>query len=1018
MPLPACFRGVFCLTTLLVAVCCGASAVLAEDVAGPLSPAETLSALTIAEDLEVTLFAAEPMVRNPAVMDIDARGRVWVAEGLNYRRYQEMVPEGDRILILEDTDGDGAADSSKVYYQGKEIDNALGLCVIGNKLIVSRSPHVFVFTDEDGDDVPDKKEVLFQGISGEQHDHGVHSFVFGPDGKFYFNTGNEGKQLLDSEGKPVRDLAGNLVDVAQSPYQQGMVFRCNLDGSEFETLAWNFRNNYEVAVDSFGTMWQSDNDDDGNEGVRINYVMEFGNFGYKGEIAGENWRTDRINLEADIPSRHWFQNDPGVVPNLLQTGWGSPTGMIIYEGDLLPERFRGQMIHCDPGPRVLRAYPVEQDGAGYSATIENLVVGRDTWFRPADVCIAPDGSLYVADWYDPGVGGHAMGDNDPNGIRGRVYRIAPKGHRPTVPEFDLSTPEACVETLKSPNHERRYLAWTRLREFERKAEPALITLWKDPSPRLRARALHLLARLERRGPDYVEEALADPDEDIRIAALRIAREAGMDVIPFVKMVLSDDSRQVRRECAIALRGDDSKEAADYWAELAALHPGSDRWFVEALGIGAEGQWESFFPAWLGRVGKGWDTAAGHDIVWRARGAQVPVYLVEILKQVGDSYGKSARYLRSLEFQPEMERSLALVQLARETISRATGSEGWAMIGVQLATRFEPSPFESLEAPESVLRAMAAAAEGTPQLAKVIDQFGLSDLHPMLLDYALEATDTQHVAPALAPLLQEEGRSTLMAALESEDVTRSVRIAHRLGFSEEAGAIDLLSAMVADTNWETPLRSAALSGLVQTQKGAGAVLAMAKEGRLPAEFQNLAAIKLNSAPGNWREIREEAPKVLPLPSNAEGEVFPPFNELASIEGNPERGREVFKQICMVCHKVQGEGIEFGPDLSNIGGKFGKDALYENILNPNSAVSFGYEPVTLVLGDVDEVYGFLVEESATELAVRNQQGEIVRVPRNEIQEIREEKLSAMPVGLEKGMSTQDFADLLEYLSGLRG
>ena len=133
--------------------------------------------------------------------------------------------------------------------------------------------------------------MLFTGIGGAQHDHGIHAFVFGPDGKLYFNFGNSGKQIKDKDGKPIVDQAGNEVDDSRKPYQEGMVFRCNLDGSEFETLGWNFRNNWEVAVDSFGTLWQSDNDDDGNRGVRINYVMEFGNYGYKDEMTGAGWQT-------------------------------------------------------------------------------------------------------------------------------------------------------------------------------------------------------------------------------------------------------------------------------------------------------------------------------------------------------------------------------------------------------------------------------------------------------------------------------------------------------------------------------------------------------------------------------------------------------------------------------------------------------------------------------------------------------------------------------------------------------
>ena len=183
---------------------------------------------------------------------------------------------------------------------------------------------------------------MYTGIGGAKHDHGIHAFTFAPDGKLYFNFGNEGKQLLYPNGQPVIDQDGSRVSDARDPYQQGMVFRQNFDGTDFETIGWNFRNNWMVCVDSFGGVWQSDNDDDGNRGVRINFVMEFGNYGYRDEFTGAGWRTPRTNA-LELPMRHWHQNDPGVVPNMLHTGAGSPTGICIYEGSLLPTRFQGQL---------------------------------------------------------------------------------------------------------------------------------------------------------------------------------------------------------------------------------------------------------------------------------------------------------------------------------------------------------------------------------------------------------------------------------------------------------------------------------------------------------------------------------------------------------------------------------------------------------------------------------------------------------------------------------------------------
>src|SRR5213075_2806379 len=180
---------------------------------GPDAAREDAKKLEVANGIEAALFASEPMMVNPCDMDIDAKGRVWITEGANYRRWANppVRPEGDRILIMEDTDGDGVADKSTVFYQGTDINSALGICVLGNRVIVACSPNVFVFTDTDGDGKADKKEVFFTGIKGVQHDHGVHTFVFGPDGKLYFNMGNAGETLQRPDKETVVDEAGMTI---------------------------------------------------------------------------------------------------------------------------------------------------------------------------------------------------------------------------------------------------------------------------------------------------------------------------------------------------------------------------------------------------------------------------------------------------------------------------------------------------------------------------------------------------------------------------------------------------------------------------------------------------------------------------------------------------------------------------------------------------------------------------------------------------------------------------------------
>lgn len=645
-----------------------ASSVLASNPQGngPEAAAEQLEKLKVHDALEVTLFASEPMVVNPANISVDHKGRVWSTEGANYRLWQKwgkLREGGDRIVILEDTDGDGAADSHKVFYQGDDVNTALGIVVLGNKVIVSCSPNVLVFTDEDGDDKPDKKEVLFSNIKGVDHDHGVHAFVFGPDGKLYFNQGNNGYQVGNASGEIVTDIYGRKVIGNRKPFQQGMVFRCDMDGSNFEVLGHNFRNNYEVAVDSFGTLWQSDNDDDGNRGVRINYVMQHGNYGYRNELSGAGWRDKRANIEKEIPLRHWHLNDPGVVPNLLQTGAGSPTGILHYEGKLLPSIFRNQVIHCDAGPGVVRAYVREDSGAGYEAKIVNILEqGEDRWFRPSDVCAAPDGSLFISDWNDANVGGHYMADQKLESLSGRIYRVAPKGSVYRTPAVHFEKPAQAVKALKSPNMETMYLAWNRLSDMGDKAEPALSRLFKNgKNQNFRARAFHLLTRLPG-GEKYVSMGLKDPNKDIRILAIRTVKQHGKDVVSLIKPLSFDPSSQVRRECALALFQIKGEESAEMWADLASQHMGSDRWYLEALGIGSSHNGDACFKAYATKYANKLNTPGGKDIIWRSRSDHAIDHLIQILKDKQLPQDQKHRYYRSLDFHKGPKKEAALLEL--------------------------------------------------------------------------------------------------------------------------------------------------------------------------------------------------------------------------------------------------------------------------------------------------------------------------------------------------------------------
>jgi hypothetical protein len=270
------------------------------------------------------------------------------------------------------------------------------------------------------------------------------------------------------------------------------------------------------------------------------------------------------------------------------------------------------------------------------------------------VKIAPDGSLIVADWYDPGVGGHAMGDLE----RGRLFRVTAAGgsSRYRVPTFDFTTAAGAVAALKNPNYAVRYLAWTALHGLGAAAEAELGQLLASDNPRLRARAVWLLARIPGREQHYIQAASRDPDPNVRLVALRLARQsASIDLIPIVSSLADDDAPQVRRECALALRHR-GPEVAELWARLAARHDGRDRWYLEALGIGADRQWDACLSAWLARVGEQWNTPSGRDIIWRSRAAMTATYLGRIIADPHISVAELPRYFRAFDFLREQPRT--------------------------------------------------------------------------------------------------------------------------------------------------------------------------------------------------------------------------------------------------------------------------------------------------------------------------------------------------------------------------
>ncbi len=578
--------------------------------------------LTTVGELEVTVWAQSPMILNPTNLDVDKDGRIWANEGVNYRGHYSRQPEGDKVIVMEDTDKDGKADKSWTFVQDKALHAPMGIAVLDNKIVVSMAPDMIVYTDVNRnlkfDPGIDTREVLLTGFVGHSHDHSLHSVTFGPDGRWYWNAGNCGGMFTDKSGKTFRigsaykpsnvggmpliydptELAGQVSDDG-FVYVGGFAARMNPDGTGVGIIGYNFRNSYEQTVTSFGDVFQNDNDDP--PAARTAFLMEYGNAGFNSFDGKRSWGADR-RPGQDTPTAEWRQEDPGTMPSGDVYGAGAPTGIAFYENGALGKQYVGTLLSCEPARNTVFGYNPEAQGAGFkldrfnflTANKEGKFAGADsggpvsndkkTFFRPSDVVVGVDGAIYVTDWFDPRVGGHSDQDET---MSGAIYRIAPKGFKSVIPKFDLNTTEGQITALESPAVNVRSLGFTKLKEQGEKAVPAVSKLLDSDNQYFRARAVWLLSQLGPKGMAQVESLLkSNKDDRIRTVAYRAIRKENHNFQEWSEALSKDPSPAVRREVALAMRNETFANSANILSNIAARYDGEDRWMLEAIGTGS------------------------------------------------------------------------------------------------------------------------------------------------------------------------------------------------------------------------------------------------------------------------------------------------------------------------------------------------------------------------------------------------------------------------------------------------
>ena len=1033
---------------------------------GPLSPEQALAALKVADGFQVELFAAEPMLINPTSIDVDHKGRVWVAEAVNYRRKNFNRPiirkEGDRIQVLVDEKGEGKASKAVTFYQGEEIYGPLGVCVApypdgkGQKVFVCQSPDILVFEDKDGDlkaDGPPKK--FLTGFGGFDHDHGVHGINIGPDGKLYFTVGDSGVNGLQSSDGKGKKWKSNDTDC-----QKGTVWKCDMDGTNLELIAHNFRNNYEACVNSFGEVWLSDNDDDGNQQTRICFVMPGGNYGYGPRGPGQS---------------HWHEEQPGIVHKTLRTGFGSPTGITFYEGSMFDKKYRGSLLHCDAGPREVRWFHPKPKGAGYELDKEVLLTSSDNWFRPSDVCVAPDGSIIVADWYDRGVGGHGMGDP----TDGRIYRITPKGHKGyKVPEVKLDTKDGVLAALGNPCQATRALAIAAIQKmsgdgvYETLGGAGLIGDIGDGkkiSTVLLARSTWRLAEafeqklVKYQGTggnamsylaiyDCFEKSQSELDAGLLYMRIlpSIARRGHLPAMLGAKVQtlpeLLDhfasvgDRKDLKataafcRETLLILRDVEAAEAKTVFYKLAKKYDGQDIFYRAALNIACGtdparrdailADFDKHFPEWN-------DTVA--DLVWELRPKSVLPRLGKLLSDAKLTAAQKARIVDILASSDDVSAGKTMLGVLRSDAAPEVKARAIDSLKLFLPTKWkdiQKGP-ELADAIDALLAHEKMAATGLQLIAAA----GALDRIDAVAKVAADdkaTLDTRKEAVRTLGKLKDEKSVAALVAVGSPENSLSIPAIQALGELLPSGqkapawAAKALDALVRGVNAGdrgTPeLKSAALASLAGNRAGTVWLLDTHAKNELPKELVAEAGrLVRNSA---FQDLRNRALLAFPAANKLNPKNLPAISELAKRSGDAARGKAVWAASfagaaqCAKCHMVRGVGGQVGPDLSMIGKKASRENLYESILMPSKAIADQYIQHSVLTTAEVTVSGLLVSDTPAGVTLRDANGKDTFVAKKDMAEApRKLKTSIMPEDIVAALNEDELVDLVAYLETLK-
>lgn len=976
----------------------------------PMSAEEAARTMQLPPGFKCQVFAAEPDVQQPIAMNWDKKGRLWVAENYTYaenpKRWDTTLR--DRIIILEDKDGDGKSDSRKVFWEKGSYLTSVEVGY-GGVWILNDGTLSFI-PDKNGDDVPDgEPEVLLDGFNTKTIGHNiVNGLRWGPDGWLYGRHGITDTSVVGAPGTPPEKRTKlNCAIWRYHPTRKIFEVVCH-GGTNSWGHDWDENNQLFFINTVIGHLWHA------TPGAY--YRRMFGT--HLNPHAYEVIEQTADHFHWDTGAEKWSDiRKLGITSKTGELGGGhAHVGMMIYNGGTWPQEYQGAMMTCNLHGNRINVDRLERQGCGYVGKHSpDFMQAKDKWFRGIDLLNGPDGNVLVSDWSDTGE------CHDSDGIHrtsGRIFKIV-YGEAKKVPSFDLAKmgDEELVKLLANKNNwwarkaaeqlNERYSVIAKAGADYTKMTGALTAQTKaQPAAAGTLRAGWLAQAFEDAGhphllPQLFPGTQEDAGEHLRILFIRnmaswfgditqpLNDEQKEAIKGLFEFAQKDASGLVRLEIASALQRL-PLEARFFIASVLALHDEDSLDRQQPLMI-----WYGIEPA----------VAAFPDKALElVKVAKIPTVRRLVARRLAEDIERHPEVVDGLvalavEGRGDARSSDIIKGLAAglDGLSKAQKPKGWD----ELAKALESVNDEEVKRLAQQLSIVFGSGRAMDELLMIIkDAEG---------DASARLNALQSVMRNPKPELQK----ILLGLINDKVLGTAARSG--LAAYDDPG---IPKALINGWPQRSVEQQAATVNTLASRPGyALALLDAIKSGKVPASaitpFQARQIRALNDTglteklTAVWGELRES-----PAAKKEELAKWTSILTPAALaKADPAKGHVIFMSICAACHKLYGEGAAIGPDLTG-GDRHKLTYLLENILDPNAVVPADYRISIFKLKDGRTLTGVTPEQNPRTITVQTPAERLV-IERSQIAEQQQLPTSLMPEGLLPALGEEQVKHLIAYL-----